>query len=246
MTRFAGTLRRTNERLLIPQPARLRVLLEIRADMEDLYDIYRTQGLSAADAEQRAVDDCDLSDEALMALAAVHSGPWRRFLDGLSRQARSRFERGFLLLLLVFVLVVCGRLVLGDGFIRTAGPVAWPVLACLVVGLGLGGGKLYLLYLRQDHDPRRLRRGLGAVLGWAVAQPVVALAGNGIALFVANLRLIVMVEGGGQLLMSWLIASVATLIIALVGAIVCALLWYLAEAKVTAIEAHEAALLAEL
>ena len=50
----------------------------------------------------------------------------------------------------------------------------------------------------------------------AIAQPVLALAGNGIALFVANLRLIVMIEETGPMLMSWLIASVATLIVALV------------------------------
>jgi hypothetical protein len=41
-------------------------------------------------------------------------------------------------------------------------------------------------------------------------------------------------------------ASAATLIIALVGAIVYALLWYLAEVKVAAIEVNEAALLADL
>lgn len=246
MTRFADILRRTNERLVIPQPARSRVLLEIRADMEDLYDVYRAQGLSDAEAEQRTIENCDLSGEALAALVDVHCGPWRRFLDGLSRQARSRLEHGVLLVLLLFVLVVCGGLVLRDGFIRDAGPAAWPVLATLLVGLSLGGGKLYQLYLRQDHDPRRLRHGLGAVLVLAIAQPVIALAGNGIALFIANLHLIITIDGGGKMVMSWLIASAATLIIALVGAIVCSLLWYWSEAKVSAIEADETTSLAEL
>jgi hypothetical protein len=246
MSRFADVLRGTHERLLIPQPARSRVLLEIRADMEDLYAAYLDRGLSAEEAERRTVQECDLSDETLAALAEIHGGPWRRLLDGLSRQARSRVERSMLAVLLVFVALVGGGFLRGADIVRDAGPVAWPVMAALVLGLAVGAVRLYDLHLRQDHDPRRLRRGLNVVIGAAVAQPVVALTGNGIALFAANLRLITDFEAGGPVLMGWLIAAAATLIIALTGSILCALLWYLAETKVASIESDEAAWLADL
>ena len=68
------------------------------------------------------------------------------------------------------------------------------------------------------------------------------LAGNGLALFFANMRLITAAGDEGRVIMTWLIAGAATLIIALGGAVACALLWYLAETRIVAIEADEAVL----
>ncbi len=90
MSRFAGELRETCERLSLPQPTRSRVLLEISADMEDLYHLNRERGLSESEAHTLAVENCDLSYDSLAALTEIHTGPARRILDTLPSEILSR------------------------------------------------------------------------------------------------------------------------------------------------------------
>jgi hypothetical protein len=54
MARFSSIIRDLNSRLDLPQPARSRVLLEIHADLEDLYEFYLQKGAEAAEAEKMA------------------------------------------------------------------------------------------------------------------------------------------------------------------------------------------------
>jgi hypothetical protein len=128
MTRFADTLRRLNDKLDLPQPVRSRILLEIDSDLNALYQHFRDSGLSEETARRQAVEHCDLSDEALAELVDVHTSWFRRFLDRFSVQAQTRWERAFLILLLVFVAAVTAPLVVSIRVFEVASFAVWPVL----------------------------------------------------------------------------------------------------------------------
>ena len=51
MTRFRDILLRTSDRLELPQPVKSRILLEISADLEDIYDECVSRGMSGEEAE---------------------------------------------------------------------------------------------------------------------------------------------------------------------------------------------------
>ena len=54
MTRFAPLLKSINDRLDLPQPTKSRIILEIAADLEDLYQFYQNQGMNESEAAQKA------------------------------------------------------------------------------------------------------------------------------------------------------------------------------------------------
>ncbi len=79
-SRFADIISKTGDRLRLPLPARTRILLEIHADLEDLYEYFRTQGMSDTDAHEEALRRFDLSDAALIALLIGSLGWWLQAL----------------------------------------------------------------------------------------------------------------------------------------------------------------------
>ena len=52
MNRFAETLAGINERLDIPQPRKYRIMQEIAADLEDVFEQYRSSGMTEQEANR--------------------------------------------------------------------------------------------------------------------------------------------------------------------------------------------------
>lgn len=243
MSRFAETLNTINDRLDLSHPARSRVLLEIAADLEDLYRHFRDQGLSEVEASRRAEEHCDLSDEALAQLVGVHGSPYRRFLDRLGAQARSRWERAVLAILLLLVGTSTGRALAGSDLFNAAGPFVWPALACTSIAVSIGLMKLYAVYLRQDHRPSRLRRGLDALPALAAADIVIGVYGYSWTFYVLLRAMAEDPVHALPRLTGSLLTGSATVVVCLLSAVLCALLWYIVESRVTGIEEAEASLL---
>ena len=65
MSRFTGLLKRTAARLDLPQPTKSHVLLEMAADLEDLFAAYRERGFGEEEAARRVEEKFDASDDAL-------------------------------------------------------------------------------------------------------------------------------------------------------------------------------------
>ncbi len=243
MTRFADVLRGIDARLKLSQPAKSRILLEIAGDMDGLYRIFRQQGLSREEARREAVARLDLSDETLEDLAAVHTSRLRRFLDGLSEQGRGRTERVALGLLVVFLVATTGRQIVGSTFFANASNLSWPAL---ILGLGavvMGARKAWGLWLAQDHDVRHLQKGLTPILVLAGLNFSIGFFGFWIEVQTIARRL----ASGGTLadLAEWLMASSATVVIAMISALVCCLIWYALAQKVARIQQAEVGYLLE-
>jgi hypothetical protein len=243
MNRFAEILQRTSDRLDLPQPARSRVLLEIAADMEDVYAVQRERGLDEADAVREAIESCDLSDGALAELTRVHRGPIRRALDRISSRAVRHWERLLLFILVASACYTGGWLTQGTRVVRDAGPFAWPVLLGAVVASVVAIAKFYQLYLKQDHRWRGLRRGLSPLLGIAVFLVFLGFTGSWLEALklagksVASEREIV------PHLLQWALQATALLQLSLGLAVLIALAWFGLAGKVGQIENYEAELL---
>lgn len=240
MSRFSDILQSIDSWLDLPQPARSRIVLEIAADLEDTYRHYLAQGLTAAEAHRRAVARCDLSDDSLRQLVQVHANAWRRFLDHCGDQARSRLERAAFILVLSFILYFTVPLVLSSEFVQQASLFVGPILAMTIVALILALLKFNQLFIRQDHDPRRLRRRLPVILYLAGANLLMGFYGHWLELY----RTAGWIERDLQRtrvhLIDWATRSSALLIVCFLAVIFCGLLWFVLNDKAARIEQAEA------
>jgi hypothetical protein len=246
MKLFIDILKDINNRLDLPQPARSRVLLEISADLEDMYRHFRERGETAEESRRLALDHCDLSDTALRELVSIHTSAWRRFLDRFSDQAQTRWERIFLSLLLVFVAAAAGRLVFSVDIFLTAGAWVWPVLIVTGATLVASAIKYYMIFIKKDHNTRRLRAGLPVVLYAAGVNLVLGVYGQWFGLYRATVRATEDLDAFWFLAVSWLLQSASLLAVSFLTALLPALFWFFLTNRIARIEqAESSALLAE-
>jgi hypothetical protein len=240
MSQFAPLIREIGAELRVPQPARSRILLEIAADLEGMFAHYRSQGLSSGEAAARARETLALSGEALDGLRRIHQPPVRRLLDLLSVQAQAAWERVTLAVLAVCVALLTVREVLTSrGSVGTSSFV-WPIAGIAAVALLLGLVKIYALYLKQDHEPLRLRRGLDSLLFLAASSLGLGLLGLMVELYLTARRIIGDQEWTQPYLPEFLLRSSALMMLSLLVAIAIGVAWFVLLGTVQRIERAEA------
>lgn len=245
MNRFTGLLKRTAARLDLPEPVKSHVLLEMAADLEDMFAAYRERGLGEEEAARRVEEKFDVSDDALNELTRLHRSALRRGMDRLSEQAQTRWEKLMLVAILLFVALMTGGLLLTDGFFSDASLFVWPGVAVGVAAVGVFIAKAHQLYIRKERGLRRLRWGLPFLLLLACAALFNGVFGFFIGMQTAMGRAAAGPEGTHIYLMDWLMGSSATMILSLMVAMLAAILWFVLMNKVKRVELAEAALLLE-
>ena len=103
MKKFAPLLQSINKNLDLPQPEKSRILLEIGGDMNDMYDLLISQGSNEEQAEQKVKEKFEMTKKSLSELVDVHQTGFRRWMDKLSAQAQSRWERVILSIFILFL-----------------------------------------------------------------------------------------------------------------------------------------------
>ncbi len=103
MHRFGPALRKVAAELDLPRRARTALLLELAADLEDVYEHYRAEGLGEAEAARRAEATVLASPEVIRRLGRLHVNPWQGWAEGVSATLRGGFD---VVLLVVGVLPV--------------------------------------------------------------------------------------------------------------------------------------------
>jgi hypothetical protein len=143
MKKFTYILREINNKLDLPQPSKSRIILEIAADMEGLYEHYLRSGLKDDEAIEKVKEKFDFSREALSQLVCVHESFIQKILNKLPEQARTQWERIILLVLFFCLLLSCSYVFIMTPFVRSASLLVWPVL-------GIGLYTIYLSFLNMN------------------------------------------------------------------------------------------------
>ncbi len=244
MSRFASSLRQIAEQLDLPQPERTRIVLEMAADLEDMYAEQRRRGLDEAAATRAVEESLGASIEVVAELVALHRPRVRRLLDRFSAQACSRWERALLAALVAFTLFVAGPPLFGARLVLDASAFVVPVLGAGVAALVIGAALAYRLFAKRDHRSPRLDAGLSTL-------PFLAAASffcGSLGLLVELYRCVFGIAEGhidARSFYTFLIGSSATMVISLIVSAVAAVLWYAFASALSRVERAEAAILLE-
>ena len=257
MKQFTPLLKSINERLDLPQPIKSRIILEIAADLDDLYQLYLSRGIEENEAAQKAEEKIDLTDEALNELVQIHQSLFRKLLDKITAQAQNRWERVAFILVLLFIAAISVQAIFSTQFLSQASKWIYPVLGISLTAILISIPKFYQLYIKKDHQIKKLRTGLSLILGMAVLNLAIGIMGYVVELFLAEDNALLFMNhlayiittreaGSGQTLSNittWMIKSSSLIMFTLVSTIIIAFFWYILMNKVLKIERAEAAVL---
>jgi uncharacterized membrane protein len=245
MKRFTEILRSAADRLDLPQPSKSNVLLEIAADLEDLFQHYREQGHDEEDSARLVEEKFSVSDDVLLQLSRVHRSAVQRWLERLSDRARSLGERILLFVIVLLTVTAVGMQLAGTTLFRDTSDFIWPLAVIAAAALALSLAKIYQLYVRKDHHVRTLRDGLPTLMFLALAALFVGCFGLVWELFASMSAAAAGDTHPAIPFNRWMFESTATLIASLLVAIVTALAWFLILNKVLRVERAGASLLLE-
>lgn len=177
MNSFAPLLKRINKKLNLPQPTKSKIVLEISADLDDLFHFYITKGLTENEAMKRAAEKFDVSDEAIAQLVQIHETGFRKFIYKLTEQGQTRWERVALFITLLLIIASSVHTISVTQYFHNASLFIWPILAIAFMAIVLGLIKFYSLYIKKDHNIKKLRSGLPFILFLAGLSPFVGACG---------------------------------------------------------------------
>jgi len=252
MNRFTPLLRKINKRLTLPQPEKSRILLELAADMKDMFEFQIDKGKSEENAMELIKEKFDFSEEALKELVNVHESFFRRLLNRLSDQAQSRWERIILLIILISITIISGTIIsTKEFFLRSSYfiiPLSGVAIAIILVSLI----KFYSLFIKKEHDIRTLHTKLPMILFLGGTGLLIGIAGNFVELYLAgtegflletNLYFFLSMVTDYNPIINWFFKSSTLMMSCLLITILSAVLWYLLYNKIKRIELAQAVLL---
>jgi len=160
MNRFLSFLKKINNKLDLPQTTKSKIILEMAADLNDLYNYYLGEGLSEKEAIQKAHEKIDVSDEALKQLIEIHQTGFKIFLQSLSEKVVNRWERAMMALVVFMIVVISTWIISSSQFFKQASPFVWPILCFAFITVIIALTKFYHLYIKKDHNMKTLSAGM--------------------------------------------------------------------------------------
>jgi hypothetical protein len=242
MTRFASVLQKVEDRLLVPEPARTRILLEMAADLEDSYDHHRAQGIDEAEAVRRSEEAFAISDETLRLLERMYQPSFASPLDRVIQQIGTLWSTTLLVLLLVFEVFLAFRISVNRSLFVYPRPFLWPIVALGLAAIAFPVWKLVQIFSFHGRDVRRLRAGLGVPLFFSGLSIGIAFLG-----FLFHLQRYFRVNASGApetLFMNfagWMVSISSLMTIGLLTAILAGMVWFALSSLVIHSEAREMA-----
>jgi hypothetical protein len=148
-----------------------RILLEMAADLEALYEHYRARGYADDEAARLTEERILASPEALQHLIMVHTTGYQRWLSRAAGQLRWGFE--LLLVVLGVLPMVAISTVMVAAQVRgmISVPFLWPLLILGAVLTVLALWKAFQLFVARVRSTVVLHRGLPTLLLLAVIGP---------------------------------------------------------------------------
>lgn len=255
MKKFTNLLTEINHNLDLPQPLKSRVLLEIAGDIEEMYMAYIERGLSEDEAELKTKDKFNFTKDTIDELTQIHSTPYKRWFNKLSQRAQATWEQILFALIIVLVLLSFAQIITSTPFFTSASKFVYPILLTLLFASALFVIKFYQLYIKRDHDIKKLRSWLDWVLYSCGAIIFFGIAGyfgemymsSGNVQFLGPYFIISLLTGSESLHLSveWMMRSSAMLMTCCVSVMITLLFWFILINKAGKIEEAEASILLE-
>jgi hypothetical protein len=257
MNPFKSLLIEINQKLELPQPTKSRIILEIAADLNDVYQLYQSQGMSEQEALDSAKQKFDLDEHALNELIRVHQSSFRRWFDHLSTTAQTWWERVILMCLLALILISGGVTVMKVPFLEQASPFVWTIFLLALIGCTVFAQKIYQIYIKKDHHLLSVKRGVPFLLFISGLSLLACIWGYYWQLYnfkeyghILETKMIYLLyttdDSFPQVfkdLTNWMIASSSFVMIGMLAAILLGFMWYFLMMKISKIEEAEAAVL---
>jgi hypothetical protein len=225
--------------LRLPYPERIRFAREVQEDLVGLARELEARGCAPAEARRRAEEMLLPQGTTLEALERLHQPLYRRLTERFEPDRMRRWERSSMVLLtgvsLAGALLVLAR----ADLLGAPSPFLGPVLLLGVLGVTAALVKAFHLFIKGEHDPLRLRVGLG--LPPALAGLTLVAAGGG---FLIDLHALAgVMEAGppdpGPVLLGFTGSASALLACGLVLALLSGLLWFLLLQWIAGVEQAE-------
>lgn len=257
MNRFTPLLKKINTKLDLPQPAKSRIVLEIAADLEDLFQFYRNQGLDEKAAMKKVYEKFDVTDEALMELAQIHESVFRKWMDKISERAQNRWEHFVMILILISIALLASKAILSTRFFVNISMFVLPMVGIAFFVMAKFLEKAYYLYIKKDYDIKTLRKGLLPLLVLGSGNIFLGISGYFIellmtgenAVFTGLLGILCLNPKMGEEttveLAEWLTKSSSMIMVCMLITIFIALILFILWNKIQKIEQAEAACLLE-
>jgi len=243
MNRFIPVLKKISENLDLPQPRKSQVLLEVAADLDDIYKYHLSRGLNEQEAQREAEEKCLLSSEAAEELANIHQPRFRRFFLSLSTKGQILLERISLITVLCMITILSVLIIANADFIRGAGIFIWPVLIPAAAAAVIFIVKFYYLFIRQDHYLKYIKDWITPLLALGLFSFFISVTGYFINLYkltsasfltASNPLLIIILNISNpehhavmQDLEIWAAQSLIILLCGIASAMICALMWFI-------------------
>ena len=186
MRRFSSFLRELYKRLDLPQPTKSRIILEVAADLDDLYNAYRNKGLTEDEAMEKAIEKLDFNEDSLNQLVQVHTSFLKKWIDKISIQAQTRWEKIIMILVIMLLASMSIKVIATTQFFIQAGKFVWPIIGIGIITGVLALKKYYQLYIKKDHNIKNLHSGLPFMLFLAGASICIGYCGFFIEIFIAG------------------------------------------------------------
>jgi len=236
MNRFVSTIKMLDEKIDLPQPMKSRILLEISADLNDLFEYYKQKGLSDHEAEQKTQEKFHFDEKSIEELTEVYNTGFYRWLHTITDRTRNRWEKLALVFIILFSLFFVGQVILSSEFFLHSSVFVIPVLTIVFFALILLMIKFYKIYILKDHNIKRLRSNLPSILFLGGATLLVGVLGFFIHLYLTVSMISSDIEKTLSHLIEMMISSSAYLMICLILTIFISILLYILYTKITKIE----------
>ena len=257
MNPFKPLLININNKLELPQPTKSRIILEISADLNDAYQSFKRQGMDEQEAVDAAREKFNLDKQAIKDLIQVHQTSFQRWLDHLSTQAQSWWERVILICILTFIIISGGVTIMNVPVVEQAIPDVWVTIVLAIMASAVFLQKLYQIYIKKDHRLSSVKKGLPFLLFISGFSLISCMWGYYWQLYqfkdyghILETKMIYLLHTTDstfpmvfQELINWMIESSTFVMIGMIAAILFALMWYFLIIKISKIEEAEATIL---
>jgi len=249
MKHFTDLLNNLNNKIDLPQPHKSKIILEISADLNDMFNYYLSKGLNEIEAVNRAKEKFELSDDIIADLSEIHSSLFRQWLEKTIGKTQDIWERILFSLLFIFLALATVFAIITTPFFSQSSLFVFPMMMLFIMVIVIWGIKFYQLYIKKDHTIKHLTIGVSLFKYLGIAILFLGLSGYFVELYFSEANtlylgplFVILITESTQLapVIDFLIRSSSLMMICLFAILVTGLLWFFINQKINAIELAEA------